>query len=153
MDGRKHLKRLAGVWENNPRYFITACIHNRKDLLATPEAHEVLIKHWARSFELYGWAIGSYVIMPNHVHFFCTDANGSTLLSKMVGSWKQWSAKELCHVLNVKAPVWQKEFFDHLLRSNESYSEKWNYVRKNPVRAGFVISAEDWPFSGHIDYR
>jgi len=40
-------------------------------------------------------------------------------------------------------PVWQRGFFDHLLRSDESYAEKWNYVRENPVRAGLAQSAED----------
>ncbi len=70
----------------------------------------------------------------------------------MIGAWKQWSAKELCSVLNITAPVWQKEFFDHLLRSDESYSEKWNYVRENPVRAGLVVNADEWKFIGHIDY-
>ena len=152
MNDRKHLKRLGGVWENHPRYFITACVHDRKNLLANSEVHEVLIKHWAKSLELYGWAIGSYVVMPDHVHFFCTDADGSTSLSKMVGAWKQWSSKELCSVLNIEAPIWQKEFFDHLLRSDESYSEKRNYVFQNPLRAGLVENADDWEFTGHIDY-
>jgi putative transposase len=45
---------------------------------------------------------------------------------------------------------WQKTFFDHLLGSAESYSEKWNYVRENPVRAGLVAKAEDWPYMGEI---
>ena len=36
-------------------------------------------------------------------------------------------------------------FFDHVIRSEESYEQKWVYVRDNPVRAGLVRSAEDWP--------
>jgi hypothetical protein len=47
-------------------------------------------------------------------------------------------------------PIWQRGFFDHLLRSSESYSEKWNYVRENPVRAGLVSHANDWRYSGEI---
>jgi hypothetical protein len=43
------------------------------------------------------------------------------------------------------------EFFDHILRSSESYSEKWNYVRDNPVRAGLVANADDWPWQGQIE--
>ena len=35
-------------------------------------------------------------------------------------------------------------------RSDESYSQKWNYVRENPVRAGLVKSVEDWPYQGEI---
>jgi putative transposase len=45
---------------------------------------------------------------------------------------------------------WQPGFFDHILRSNESYSEKWNYVCENPVRAGLVAAADEWPFQGEI---
>ena len=57
---------------------------------------------------------------------------------------------------NGAPPHWQKTFFDHLLQSSESYSEKWNYVRENPVRAGLVASTEDWPYLGEIfalEYR
>ena len=50
----------------------------------------------------------------------------------------------------IAAPHWQKDFFDHVLRSEESYQEKWHYVRENPVRAGLVKSWEDWPFRGEI---
>jgi REP element-mobilizing transposase RayT len=47
-------------------------------------------------------------------------------------------------------PVWQCRFFDHVLRSDESYAQKWNYVRDNPVRAGLVTNADDWPYAGEI---
>jgi transcriptional regulator of aromatic amino acid metabolism len=50
------------------------------------------------------------------------------------------------------APLWQREFFDHLLRSEESYDQKWNYVRDNPVRAGLVLNASEWSFAGEIDH-
>lgn len=152
MKERKHLKRLYGVWENHPRYFITVCTKDRRKLLATSAVHNVLRTHWDKSLNLYGWAVGSYVVMPDHVHFFCADAAGTTTLSRMIGAWKQWSAKELCGLLRIDVPVWQKEFFDHLLRSDESYSEKWNYVRRNPVRAGLVEDAGLWPYTRHIHY-
>lgn len=152
MNQRKHLKRLNGIWDDHPRYFITTCTHDRRAFLADAAVHDILVKHWAKSLELYGWAVGSYIIMPDHVHFFCTDADGSTSLSKMIGAWKQWTAKGLCSALSIGAPVWQKEFFDHLLRLDESYSEKWNYVRNNPARAGLIDNADDWVFAGHIDY-
>jgi hypothetical protein len=47
-------------------------------------------------------------------------------------------------------PLWQKQFFDHVLRSNESYDSKWLYVRENPTRAGLVDSADSWPYGGEI---
>jgi hypothetical protein len=47
-------------------------------------------------------------------------------------------------------PIWQRGFFDHILRSAESYSQKWNYVRENPVRARLVENADAWPYAGEI---
>jgi putative transposase len=50
----------------------------------------------------------------------------------------------------IAAPHWQKDFFDHVMRSEESYEQKWNYVVLNPLRAGLVERSEDWPFQGEI---
>lgn len=52
--------------------------------------------------------------------------------------------------LGFQKPHWQEGFFDHLLRTAESYSEKWEYVRMNPVRAGLCEEPEDWRFQGEI---
>jgi len=46
--------------------------------------------------------------------------------------------------------LWQPGFFDHLLRNDESYAQKWEYVRQNPVRAGLVDSAAAWRYQGKI---
>ena len=48
--------------------------------------------------------------------------------------------------------IWQRGFFDHVLRKDESYGQKWTYVRDNPVRAGLVANADDWPYAGEIIY-
>jgi len=56
----------------------------------------------------------------------------------------------------ISPPHWQKTFFDHVLRGSESYSEKWEYVSENPVRAGLVKRSEEWRFQGEIfslEYR
>ena len=71
-------------------------------------------------------------------------------LPKFVQAWKQWTSKRITRELDVIGPLWQKEFFDHVLRSTESYSQKWDYVRENPVRAALVAAADDWPWQGEI---
>ncbi len=53
--------------------------------------------------------------------------------------------------LSIAGRVWQEEFFDHVLRSSESYSQKWDYVKENPARAGLVNYSEEWPFQGEIE--
>jgi len=52
--------------------------------------------------------------------------------------------------LGIHKPHWQEGFFDHLLRSYESYAQKWEYVRMNPVRAQLSKTPEDWPYQGEI---
>ena len=47
-------------------------------------------------------------------------------------------------------PLFQRDCWDRQLRSGESYNEKWQYVRNNPVRKGLVAQADDWPYQGVI---
>jgi REP element-mobilizing transposase RayT len=86
-------------------------------------------------------AVGRYVIMPDHVHLF-VRGDYNFRLDAWIGALKQVLAKADM-LSRAKGQVRQEGFFDHLLRTNESYSQKWNYVRENPVRAGLVKSAVD----------
>ncbi|MEY2492934.1 MAG: REP-associated tyrosine transposase [Verrucomicrobiota bacterium] len=101
--------------------------------------------------------------MPNHVHFFCRPEYEAETLPKFVGAWKSWMSREINKLLRPRSataataspiaatPLWQREFFDHVLRSGESYSEKWSYVFNNPMRARLVSSADDWKYAGEIE--
>ena len=114
------------------------------------------MEEWRAARRRHGWAVGRYVIMPDHVHFFCRAETGAKTLSDFVGNWKSWTRRAIAALSQPpSAPaataLWQREFFDHVLRSNESYSEKWNYVWENPVRAGFVKTAGDWQYAGEIE--
>ena len=149
----RHLRRLERVWIDQPIYFITPCTFRRRSILATSAVAAVLIKEWQEARGRHGWAIGRYVILPDHVHFFCAPEKDARPLSIFVGSWKQWTSKATARTaaLALVPPIWQEEFFDHALRSSESYSEKWNYVRENPVRADLVASPDEWPWQDEIE--
>ena len=147
----KHLRRLERVWTQHPIYFVTTCTYQRKAILAREEVAKILIREWSSARKRHGWAIGRYVIMPDHVHFFCAPELDAKPLPVFIGFWKEWTSKGIKQALGLTSPVWQEEFFDHVLRSSESYSEKWNYVRSNPVRHGFVADADDWPWQGQIE--
>ena len=110
----------------------------------------------ARLAARHGWAVGRYVIMPDHVHFFCRAELDAKSLSDFVGNWKSWTNRAINALGRPRsAPaattLWQRKFFDHVVRSNESYAEKWNYVQENPFRAGLVKSADHWSYSGEIE--
>ena len=103
-----------------------------------------------RAEETYNVAVGRYVIMPDHVHLF-VRGDYNFRLGPWIGGLKQALAKSAT-LSRAKGQIWEEGFFDYVLRSNESYSQKWNYVRENPVRAGLVKSAADWPYQGEIVY-
>ncbi|MFO7899947.1 MAG: transposase [Planctomycetota bacterium] len=146
----KHLSRLARVWVKDPVFYITTCTRDRAAILVANDVVEILRGNWKRCSPLYAWAVGPYVVMPDHVHFFCWSARDAATLSEFVGKWKEWTSKRIARLPGITGPVWQQEFFDHVLRSSESYRAKWQYMRENPVRAGLVSHAEEWPYSGQI---
>ena len=71
-------------------------------------------------------------------------------MAKWVQMWKGVSSRRIAKASEILPPIWQAEYFDRYLRSGESYSEKWDYVEQNAVRAGLVGRVEDWPFRGII---
>jgi putative transposase len=153
MNDPRHLRRLVFVWRKQPVYFVTTCIARRRPILANPEMHEILHEEWGNWRRRHGWMVGRYVIMPDHVHFLATPVPPANVpLNVVVGKWKEWTAKKILQSTRGAAPVWQPEFFDHLLRSKESLAEKWEYVRQNPVRAGLVTRPEDWPYAGSVNF-
>jgi putative transposase len=154
MKRHSHLRRLDRVFASHPVYFITTCAHHRNPVLASEQAVAILRDEWAGACDRHGWRVGRYVVMPDHVHFFCAESAraGGKSLSEFVKRWKEWTSKRLARQQSLPPPVWQRQFFDHVLRHEESYAEKWAYVRENPVRAGLVAHASDWPWQGFIHF-
>jgi putative transposase len=144
----ERLSRLDSVFTEAPVYFITACTEKRRHLLANREVHEVFQQFCVNARDR-GVLVGRYVLMPDHLHLFVCIPPGALGLSMWMKSLKNALSKQW-REHGIEAPHWQKGFFDHLIRSGESHGEKWKYVRENPVRAGLVVKAEDWPYAGAI---
>jgi REP element-mobilizing transposase RayT len=111
----------------------------------------ILTDAWVKAREAHGWLIGRFVIMPDHVHFFAASVpEKARTLSQFVRYWKRQTGIEIRRS-RFPSFAWQTEFFDHVMRSEESYADKWEYVRLNPVRARLVADATQWPYQGEIN--
>ena len=127
--------------------FVTVCTDRRKPILASAECLRLLADAWRQGGE---WLVGRFVIMPDHVHLFCSPATQNPYpLAKWVTYWKSLTSKSWPR--NDDFPIWQKDFWDRRLRSDESYGDKWEYVRCNPLRHGLVTSPEQWPYQGELN--
>ena len=129
-------------------YFITFNTYQRQRILARAEVHETFCMFCSKA-RGHGVAVGRYVIMPDHVHLFAAFAIADTSLPSWIQSLRTVIGKRLLR-LQIPKPHWQEGFFDHLLRSHESYAQKWDYVRLNPVRAKLCQTPEAWRYQGEI---
>ena len=150
--------RLTRIFQkyDPPLYFVTLCTDNRRNILANEKVHGALLEY-TRAGVARGVALGRYVVMPDHVHLFVRGSHNFDLgvwvrgLKRVVaaavsGGRNQRHAAETA----ASTTLWQRGFFDHVIRNTESYSQKWDYVRENPVRAGLASAADEWPFQGEI---
>jgi len=142
------LRRLQHHFQRSPIYFVTACTYARQKILDNDDVHKCFTQFGMDGAGHGAW-LGAYVLMPDHLHAFAVVDDARLNLSRWVKSLKNALSKTL-RERQVPPPHWQKGFFDHVLRSGESYSEKWDYVRQNPARAGLANDWREWPFSGTI---
>jgi putative DNA methylase len=93
----------------------------------------------ANLYELCAW-----VIMPNHVHILILPRSPPRRITHWI---KGRSARVANVLLGRTGPFWLHESYDHFVRSRRGFDRIVTYIEQNPVSAGFVSRAEDWPFS------
>ena len=97
-----------------------------------------------RFFDEQRYVLDDWVIMPNHVHAVVWPMPGF-LLGEILKSWKQFTSRRAKEILGLgEEPFWQRESFDHWIRSDEEKSRIRAYIRRNPVTAGLCKTPEEW---------
>jgi len=107
------------------------------------------LKHAATRYEAKVYA---YCFMPDHLHLL-GDTPDSVDFIGFIRYFKQLSAHPLSHSSQTARRLWQTRFYDHALRSEESVEAVARYVLDNPVRAGMVADAADYPYSGSLVWK
>jgi REP element-mobilizing transposase RayT len=149
----EYRRRLPHYQKDFHPLFVTFATDHRWQL--PPAARDIVLdcclKENEHMFELH-----AAVVMPDHVHLIYSplrrEDGWSYSLPEIMKAIKGRSARQINMALNSKGPVWQEEFFDHVLRSNDSLVDRVDYVCQNPVRAGLVKAEAEysWSFKGRI---
>ena len=156
--GEEIIKRKSNRLQNYDysscgAYFLTVCTHKRRnyfwsdDRLVVKRNQEIELSHYG---EIVNNAIlnihtvyesilvDHYVIMPDHVHLLlkiCADEFGRPMdapaMSQVVQQMKGYVTKQIGH------SIWQKSFFDHVIRNSADYNEHIKYIYDNPVNWQF----------------
>jgi len=141
----EYRRRLPHYQRSDRALFVTFCAGCLDPL---PEAvRDIVLRHCLHDQGTRA-LIHAVVVMPDHVHLLLTplrDVDGNLhSLAEILQAIKGASAHSLNRVLGRSGPVWQEESFDHVLRAVESFEEKLEYIRQNPVRRGLVTRPEDY---------
>ena len=104
--------------------------------LRRPEAADI-VEEALRHFERARYALGRYVVMPNHVHVLVTPL-GNNELSAILHSWKSYSSNAINNLLKRLGGLWQQESYDHLVRDEDELQHHARYIDENPGKAGLA---------------
>ncbi len=162
---------LLEYYENDRKKELTNRINNYIDngygssILAHPLIGNMILKNWqhfsGKLYDLIEW-----VIMPNHVHLIIKEYKESDI-NVIIDKWKSYSSKQIIKLsesitnnvdfyiykkeslnnLIKSKKIWQRNYWDHYIRSDEELYNTIDYIYQNPVKAGLVKKAEDWSFS------
>jgi putative transposase len=125
--------------EDGAVYFVTiCCVPSGANQLCVPATAEHLLEAVRFREERLDWHVRLMVLMPDHLHALISFSPRQPMI-KVIGNFKEIVAKRT-------GVRWQRDFFDHRLRAEESLDEKAHYIRMNPVRKGLISQSEDWPY-------
>jgi putative transposase len=148
VDGRKHIRLAAKNYTGRGWYFLTACTRRRDRVFTDPTLAHFLIHAIRTAATLEGFRLHAWCIMPDHVHILAEGSTNESVLSRFVSRWKQASALEFKR--RFAGDLWQRIFYDHILRPMElPHSFAW-YIWLNPVRKGMCKEPGEYPWSGSL---
>lgn len=139
LPNRKALRLPSYDYSQANYYFVTICTDRRRPLFGLPEAPTVLgslaeqeLRNIAGHFS--NVRVDKYVLMPDHIHAIfvfshCAERSRPfPTLSSVVGLYKSGVSRK-AH----SGKIWQKSFYDRVLRNEKEYLEVWRYIDENPA--------------------
>lgn len=131
-------------------YFVTLCAADRRPLflegrIAGSIGEEMEFRRAKKEIQLF-----CCCIMPDHLHLLLSLIDYSKKLQDWVSAFKRYTAKRIFDLHEVR-PLWQKNFYDRIVRKEESLMEIAKYIIHNPVRKGIVSEWESYPYSKMVD--
>ena len=144
--------RLKHFNYSNPNYvyFLTICARHLSEPFCNTELADEVVDslHYIRkdkSISLY-----CYCLMPDHLHMVISPSHTSGSVSNIIQRFKSFTTK-IGWKYGVKGKLWQKSFYDHIIRKEEDLNKICEYILANPVRKGLVAGPDDWRYSDLLD--
>ncbi len=142
---RKRPPRLASFNYVGPyRYFVTLCTPSKRPVFAGNFDYAAAVEILSRVAGRFGFDVLVYCFMPDHLHLLL-EGTENTDLKEFMRVFKQMTSY---HCNNESGALWQRSYYDRILRRDEDSVTVARYILNNPVRRGLVEVVMGYPFSG-----
>jgi len=131
-------------------YFITICAKDKRKIFCNEALNNEIIACLKEEKEEAGVKIFAFCLMPDHFHMLVSPADSGVNVSRFIGSFKS-KATRVGWKYGVGERMWQRRFYDHVIRPNEPVKDICEYILNNPVRKKLAKSWEDYKFCGFLD--
>jgi putative transposase len=143
----------------NATYFFTVNLAERKKSLLIDRIEQLRMAFKVVKLR-HPFFIDAMIVLPDHLHMIMTlpvgDANYSQRLNLIKGNFsRSFEAFEKISINRKKKRergIWQRRFWEHLIRNEEDYQKHVNYIHYNPVKHGYVKNPSDWQYSSIHQY-
>jgi putative transposase len=100
--------------------------------------------------EKYRLKVFAYCVMPEHIHLLLAPGNNKVSISRIIQGFKSMTTR-LYNLNGRHEKLWQRYFYDHIVRREEDLNHVALYILENPVRKGLARRWEEWPYCGIVD--
>jgi putative transposase len=137
----------------NAIYFITAVTHERRPIFADDANIELLRATMRKAKKYHPFRMHAYALMPDHFHLLIY-VPASTNISKLMQSiqWNFTRSHKAAHGVTTSVKLWQRGFWDHVIRDDNDFERHFDYIHYNPVKHGYVTLPADYAHSSFLEY-
>jgi putative transposase len=145
---RKRIRLPAASYIGLRRYFLTFCCFERRKCFLQSDFNLYFVEQLREQSAAHQFNALAYCLMPDHVHLLVEALAVSSNLGPFVKAFKQVTGFEFER--RTGGRLWQRHYYDHVLRpKDEPESVAW-YIWLNPVRAGLCEHSGQYPFLGSL---
>ena len=143
---RRNSLRLSGFDYSAKRYyFVTLVTFQRRRVFTDAKLANATLTCLSQLRQTMAFRVYSYCLMPDHFHALLGLGDSGKTLAEICGAFKSLSTRAYWRWYEGR--LWQRQFFDHIIRNETDLAETLQYIELNPAREGLF----DWPYVGHMD--
>jgi putative transposase len=140
-------------------YFFTVNLAERNRTLLT-ERIDTLREAFCVVKDAHPFKIDAMVILPDHLHTIWTLPDGDHDFSQRWRQIKSAFSREIAKEERISQSrlrkqergIWQRRFWEHVIRDEEDFNRHVDYIHINPVKHGYIQKVADWPYSSFHQY-